>query len=153
MNDSAIWERGQHLPIRALALVRATTLQPVGMQDPVHLISAIRTSYSDCPGGLESLIVGMPTLGAGPVASSKRCRFVEEEEFRPRVGLQQLAMAAAKRRAAGDPAPQLPGADDAPRVVVQDAPIAHERAALGNGHDLAKGCYSILERHGYLPER
>jgi hypothetical protein len=95
----------------------------------------------------------MAALGAGPVTGGERCPLVEEEELRPRVGLQQLAMASTKGREAGDPTPHLPRADKASVVIVQDAPIAHQRATLRNGDDLAKGCHSILQRHGYLPER
>jgi hypothetical protein len=85
----------------------------------------------------------MAALGAGPMASGERRRLVEEEELRPRVGLQQLAMASAKRRAAGDPAPYLPGAHDAPGIIMQDATVAHQRATLWDGDDLPKGCHSI----------
>ena len=62
-------------------------------------------------------------------------------------------MASAKCRAAGDPAPHLPGSDKASVVIVQDAPIAHQRATYRYSHNLVKGRHPILQWHGYLPKR
>ena len=149
-NEGALWEAGQLLPVCTLALLCAAPLQPIGVHDHIHVISAIRSSYSYRPGDFEALIVGMAALGARPMAGGERRRLVEEEELRPRVGLQQLAVASTKRRAAGDPAPHLPGAHDAPGVVMQDASIAHERATLSYSNNLANRRHPILQWHRHL---
>src|SRR5690348_4815212 len=89
----------------------------------------------------------MATFRAGTMAGGEGGHFVEEEQLRVRVGAHHLAMAPAERGATGDPARDLPGTHDPPRVVVQDAAIAHQQAALLNRDDCAKRRDPILEWH------
>ena len=62
MNEDAIWERSQPLPVGALTLIDSAALQPVSVQDHIHLISAVWTTNRHFPGRFEALIIGMAAL-------------------------------------------------------------------------------------------
>jgi hypothetical protein len=49
------------------------------MHDRIHIISAIRSSHPNQPGGFEALIVGMAALGARSMAGGERRRLVKDE--------------------------------------------------------------------------
>src|SRR5258706_1878530 len=120
------------------------------MQHCIQVVGANWVADSYPPGRLKTLIIGVAALGARPMAGGERRRLVKEEQLGIRVGTHELASAPAKRGAAGDPAPDLPGAHKASGVVVQDATIAHQEASLREGDDLAKRRHPILQRHRHL---
>src|SRR5262249_32284655 len=79
--------------------------------------------------------------------------FIEEEEFGVVARRHHRPFPALECQQAHDPALDLPGPPDAALLVVQDAPVAHERAPLRDDDDLAERGDTILPRHPQPPTR
>ena len=145
LHHAAVRQCGEPLQVGALV---PPPIQPVAVEQAIHRIGRrVLHIVRHAPGGPESLVVDVPAVRARSVAGGERRRLVEEEELGPRSWSHDRAPAPAKLRPAGDPAPDLPRADDPPGVVVQHAAVAHQRAALGCGDDLARGSDAVLARH------
>jgi hypothetical protein len=101
------------------------------------------------PGIEETQIVGPPAFPAGPVSGGKGRRLIEEEQLRIGVRLHHRTPASLEFEQTGDPMGMAPARLAKPALlVVQDAAIAHQRAASGNGFDGGKRREAILVRHG-----
>src|SRR5580692_11302147 len=83
---------------------------------------------------------GVTALGTGAVSSSESSGFIEEEKLGVAARRHHRPLAAPKLEYADDPPLEHPVPPDVTVGVVQDAPIAHERAPLGSRNDLAERC-------------
>jgi hypothetical protein len=83
------------------------------------------------------------------VAGSERCRFVEKEQFGVAARRHDRPPATLEAELAADPG-AVPPARYAKLsvIVVQNAAVAHERAARRVRDDLTRGRHPVLERHG-----
>jgi hypothetical protein len=81
------------------------------------------------------------------VSRRERGRFVEEEELReaPRLH-ERMAVPAAEREPAGDPALAVVATADPAAIVVQAAAVAVHETARRVGDQLAERCDTVLER-------
>lgn len=101
------------------------------------------------PGVLPGSKGAVPAFAAGPVAGSDGGGFVEEEQFRIAPWRHDVTMPSAKFQPADQPGLQRPAPRaELPVFVMQDAAIAHEAAAFGNGDDIAQRRDAVLQRHG-----
>lgn len=85
----------------------------------------------------------MTAFGARTVSVGQRGCFVEKEQLGVGVRTHDDAVSSAKLQAAGDPAADLKVPHDPTVRIVQYAAVAHQRAARGEGHDLAKRRHAI----------
>ncbi len=106
---------------------------------------AVRVSRR--PGGVKFVVSPSQTLGTRPVAGSQRGRFIEEEQLGITSGRHHLAMPSLELENAVDPALEPPLPPDLPVLVVQEPPVAHQRAALRRGDDGSKGRDPVLSRN------
>src|SRR5580692_4041698 len=90
------------------------------------------------PGHAEVDESGVTALGTGPVSGSESSGFIEEKKFGVAVRCHHRPIAAPKLEYADDPPLERPVPPDVTLGVVQDAPVAHQRAALGRRNDLAE---------------
>src|SRR5215467_4615937 len=96
------------------------------------------------PEPAKSLIVRVPAFRARPMAGGKRCRFIEKEQFGISTRLHHLAISSAELEQARDPAPHLPRPDDPPRIIVQDASVAHHQTTAFKCDDFTERCDPVL---------
>jgi len=89
----------------------------------------------------------MATLGAGPVTGGEGGGFVQEKQLSPRAWGHDGAQSAAKLQSTGDPAPDLRVAHDVALSIVQNAPVAHERASPRQRQDFAERGHPVAQRH------
>jgi hypothetical protein len=99
------------------------------------------------PGVLESDVIGVAALCAGPVTVGKRHGFVQKKQLGVLTRLHKLAVSPSKFESTRDPAADLPVPNHPLVRGVQAPAVSHERSALGNGNDFAKGRNAILKRH------
>ena len=99
--------------------------ETIAVNAPVHVVGAGRSAESGRPEVAESHVVGPAAFGTRAVPGAKRGGFVEKEEFGVTMRCHHLALAPAELQNARNPAPNLPGLDDAAVVVVQNSAIPH----------------------------
>jgi hypothetical protein len=96
----------------------------------------------------ESVVSFPAALGAGPVASGKGHRLIEEEKFRVPVRGHDLTMASPEFQNARDPPPAFVGANNFAVAIVQHAATVAHHHATGRGLDeVAEGIDTVLEWH------
>src|SRR6185312_7295385 len=128
----------------------ASILQPLAMEHNVHRRRIrSRAAIAGGPGGAKVLGRFAAAEKAGAMSGGERRRLVEEEQLGPTAATHHIPPHALVLADADDPGFRRPAArQQRPRPrSVNDAAIAHEHAALGNGDNLAEGRYAILQRH------
>jgi hypothetical protein len=103
------------------------------------------------PGRFENLA---PALATGAVASGERGRFVEEEQLGIAPRRHHLPAAVLEAQPATDPTAVPPARRaEPPAGVMQDAAVAHQRAAGRIGDDVARRRDAIVQGHRRSPGR
>jgi hypothetical protein len=147
---------GDDDPIRQVIEIRregpfcAGSIEAVGVQALIDLARSDRwgtVRIARCPGGTEFVVSSSLALEAGTVTGSQPRGFVEEEEFRVTVRCHDRPMPTPKMDHANQPTFHLPGSPYASTLVMEDAPVPHERSPLGGGDNLAEGCDTVLPGH------
>ena len=97
----------------------------------------------------EHIETGTAAVRTRSVPCRERRRFVEKEQFRVGTRSHDRVLVALERQYAADPGLVLPAPGEQTLAVrvVDDAAIAHQRAAGGNGNDVAEGVHSITQCH------
>jgi hypothetical protein len=124
--------------------------EPLVMQNGIHRFGGrARAALRSRPGIAKSLDGLAPAVKAGTMTCRQRDGLIEKEQLRPASPghdhpAAALVLAAADEPGLGGPASLQQGPC---RGIVDDAAVAGERAALGDGDNLAEGCDAVLKRH------